>query len=90
MWGGYWAQDGTSRFVHIYGGGFYPGSQWWGDTAALLQVSGVGKKTAQRIMLELKDKLRRLGQEADIDHLPATDPDLAVAALLQLGYTGRK
>jgi Holliday junction DNA helicase RuvA len=61
-----------------------------GDTASLLQVSGVGKKTAQRIMLELKDKLRRLGQEADIDHLPDTDPDLAVAALLQLGYTGEE
>lgn len=61
-----------------------------GDTAALLKVSGVGKKTAQRIMLELKDKLRRLSKETDLGELPATDSDLAAAALVQLGYTGEE
>ncbi|NMA54530.1 MAG: Holliday junction branch migration protein RuvA [Firmicutes bacterium] len=60
-----------------------------GDTAALLQVSGVGKKTAQRIILELKDKLRRLEPVED-EYLPAEGQDLAVAALLQLGYSRRE
>ena len=58
-----------------------------GDGAALQKVSGVGKKTAQRILLELKDKVRRLGQEAAVSILSGAEPDLAVAALLQLGYT---
>lgn len=57
------------------------------DMLALQRVSGVGKKTAQRIILELKDKLRRLGEEADIHYVPAFDSDLAAAALLQLGYS---
>ena len=58
-----------------------------GDEAALKKVSGVGKKTAQRILLELKDKLRRLGQEQEVPLSAGAEPDLAVAALLQLGYT---
>ena len=58
-----------------------------GDEAALRKVSGVGKKTAQRILLELRDKLRQLGQEADVPMSTGAEPDLAVAALLQLGYT---
>ncbi len=57
------------------------------DEEALCKVSGVGKKTAQRILLELKDKLRRIGQEADISVSTGVEPDLAAAALLQLGYT---
>jgi Holliday junction DNA helicase RuvA len=57
------------------------------DGQALQKVSGVGKKTAQRILLELKDKIRRLGQETAVPIRTGTEPDLAVAALLQLGYT---
>ena len=57
-----------------------------GDEAALCKVSGVGKKTARRILLELKDKLCRLVEEEDISISARTEPDLAVAALLQLGY----
>ncbi len=58
-----------------------------GDMAALLKVSGVGKKTAQRIILELKDKLRRLAQETNVTTISTAEPDLAAAALIQLGYT---
>jgi Holliday junction DNA helicase RuvA len=57
------------------------------DGQALQKVSGVGKKTAQRILLELKDKIRRLGHETAVPIGAGTEPDLAVAALLQLGYT---
>lgn len=46
-------------------------------------VSGIGKKTAQRIILELKGKL----VEADKDEVPMEDQ--AFQALVSLGYTAR-
>jgi len=56
-----------------------------GDITALCTVSGVGKKTAERIVLELKDKLRAVGVTAreGEDQLPA---EQAVFALVNLGY----
>ncbi len=56
-----------------------------GDTAALRSVPGVGNKTAQRIMVELKDKVGPL--EAPEDSAPREDAEEAtVSALLNLGY----
>ncbi len=56
-----------------------------GDIAALCTVPGVGKKTADRISLELKDKLRDLGvsEETEAVSVPA---EQAVQALTNLGY----
>jgi Holliday junction DNA helicase RuvA len=56
-----------------------------GDLAALCTVPGVGKKTAERIALELKDKLRDVGGADDttVVSLPA---EQAVNALVNLGY----
>ena len=56
-----------------------------GDIAALCTVPGVGKKTAERIVLELKDKLRDIGapEGQRKDQLPA---EQAVFALVNLGY----
>ena len=56
-----------------------------GDIAALCTVPGVGKKTAQRISLELKDKLKDIGTQSasKIADLPA---EQAVQALVNLGY----
>lgn len=52
------------------------------DEAALTVVPGIGKKTARRLILELKDKLPR-GQGG----MPVgVEEEEAVAALLALGY----
>ena len=63
-----------------------------GDAASIARAPNVGKKTAQRIILELKDKVDQ--QDVDMGGAPATaalNPDAApeaVQALLALGYSG--
>ncbi len=64
-----------------------------GDVAALSKISGVGKKTAERIVLELKDKvgITTTWQAAQTNNGLAPDPDQlaqtdAVLALISLGF----
>lgn len=56
------------------------------DLAALSSVSGVGKKTAERLCLELKDKTDDLKAEAS-GQRPEGGAEVAVKALQRLGYT---
>ena len=62
-----------------------------GDSAALTRVPGIGKKTAQRLVLELKDKVedsQLTGSGAGAVPRAATGPESeAVAALVALGYS---
>jgi Holliday junction DNA helicase RuvA len=55
-----------------------------GDVAALAKAPGVGKKTAERLIVELRSKVQQAG--APLPAAPATDDD-AVAALVALGYS---
>jgi len=65
-----------------------------GDEKLLTAAQGIGKKTAQRIILELKDKMGASGMELDFSG-PAVSPvaatgnasALANAALQELGYS---
>jgi Holliday junction DNA helicase RuvA len=66
-----------------------------GSIAVLSSVSGIGKKTAERVIVELKDKLpRESGKESqDILHdMSVSDQmvDDAIQALVALGYTKQK
>ena len=55
-----------------------------GDTARLSTIPGVGKKTAERMVLELKEKVQALAAELPARAVPIGD-DL-VSALVNLGY----
>ena len=60
-----------------------------GDHATLVKVPGIGKKTAERVVLELKDKLDDLAfAPAVTDHTPHHGPaaEDALSALVNLGY----
>lgn len=61
-----------------------------GDVARLTKIHGVGKKTAERLVLELKDKMKLLGSTATPSGKPAKAAASAksdlVSALINLGY----
>lgn len=56
-----------------------------GDLAALCTIPGIGKKTAERIVLELKGKLDDLAAPGAAD-APPPAADQAIHALTNLGY----
>lgn len=60
------------------------------DEKSLTKLPGVGKKTAQRIILELKDKVEKLNLNLDFTTeerpLFEENDDPAVEALISLGY----
>ncbi len=61
-----------------------------GDTAALIRLQGVGKKTAERLCLELKDKIDFVPVAESVPSVAAIPSDSVaadgVSALINLGY----
>jgi len=58
-----------------------------GDVTRLTRIPGVGKKTAERMVVELRDALQALALEAAPEAAAAaTSDDDLVAALVNLGY----
>ena len=56
------------------------------DVARLTRIPGIGKKTAERMVLELRDKLPAAGTSApSMPALNATEEDV-LSALVNLGY----
>lgn len=65
------------------------------DVSKIVKIQGIGKKTAERIILELKDKLKteeavsKDKQVAEVIHEDETTGE-AIVALQVLGYTKRE
>jgi Holliday junction DNA helicase RuvA len=55
------------------------------DTVALVKLPGVGKKTAERLVMELRDKLPKLENAPQISN-QNTAREEAISALCSLGY----
>jgi holliday junction DNA helicase RuvA len=62
-----------------------------GDLVRLTKIPGVGRKTAERIVVELKDKLEAVALEADKPQVvsPAGTEADVISALINLGYEAR-
>jgi Holliday junction DNA helicase RuvA len=58
------------------------------DTVALMRLPGVGKKTAERLIIELRDRLPQLEDSivASITPIIGNAKQEAVSALCSLGY----
>src|SRR5919201_3609057 len=56
-----------------------------GDTTALARAPGVGKKTAERLIVDLRSKIAGVASAESVAALPTDDE--AHAALVALGYT---
>ncbi len=55
------------------------------DVTRLTKIPGVGKKTAERMILELKDKLETFGATPEIPKTSQAEEDV-ISALVNLGY----
>ncbi|MDL2290071.1 Holliday junction branch migration protein RuvA [Paludibacteraceae bacterium OttesenSCG-928-F17] len=62
-----------------------------GNVAALNSIKGIGSKTAQRIIIDLKDKIVKVAGMGDVSSIQMSEAnqtkDEAVAALVMLGFS---
>jgi len=58
------------------------------DSARLIKVPGIGRKTAERLLLELRDKLQGVAAGAAVPGVSARDD--ALNGLLALGYSEKE
>ena len=56
------------------------------DTASLTRLPGIGKKTAERLVVEMRDRLDDVGGSAMAAGVRANPRDEALSALVSLGY----
>ena len=61
-----------------------------GDVSVIQSIKGIGLKTAQRLILELKDKLNINQNDDSIDFAPISSVTEAISALEVLGYSNKQ
>ena len=59
------------------------------DAGRMIKIPGIGKKTAERLLLELRDKLPRTVASRRQPQTPSSDGDI-LNALLALGYSDKE
>lgn len=58
-----------------------------GNVARLISIPGIGRKTAERLMIELRDKVESLGDSGEFGSVsPSNIRGDAITALVNLGY----
>ncbi len=58
-----------------------------GDSALLTKVSGIGRKTAERLVLELREKIAKLGRSSGLSGDAFSGSGDEIDALVSLGYS---
>ena len=61
-----------------------------GEVGVIQSIKGIGSKTAQRLILELKDKLNLFQNEDSIDSIHSNSVKEAISALEVLGYSNKQ
>ena len=61
-----------------------------GDVKLIQSIKGIGSKTAQRIILELRDKLNLVGEDQTTDLIQNSSVSEAISALEVLGYSNKQ
>lgn len=61
-----------------------------GDASLLTKVSGIGRKTAERLIVELKNKVDVLDARTDTGGLENLGDNQAIDGLVHLGYSARE
>ncbi len=56
-----------------------------GDVGRLTRIPGIGKKTAERMVVDLRDRVQEMAADLPAHPEPSADDDL-VSALVNLGY----
>ena len=67
-------------------------SIYHGDAELLTKVSGIGKKTAERIVLELKEKIKKISDETYLEECAkdGTANGYEIDALMTFGYSAQQ
>ena len=61
-----------------------------GDVKLIQSIKGIGLKTAQRIILELRDKINLVGDDQTTDLIQNSSVSEAISALEVLGYSNKQ
>ncbi len=61
-----------------------------GEVKLIQSIKGIGSKTAQRIILELRDKLNLVGEDQTTDLIQKSSVSEAISALEVLGYSNKQ
>ena len=61
-----------------------------GDDATIKSIKGIGAKTAQRVIIDLKDKIETTQEAKDLTFQSNTNKDEALSALETLGYSKKQ
>ena len=62
------------------------------DEKALTRISGIGTKSAKRLILELRDKMKKISETMVVGDVGRTNPAVhdAVSALVSLGFSEKE